>query len=167
MRLRDVERGDVGAYVRMRCDPVMMAELGGPRPREVIAAKIARDSVQAAADAAWTKMIIADEDAPGVVADSVTLWSREDREAAMPEIGWMILPEFQGRRIATAAVRMLLGCARKQDRWGLGMRSHGHERRLERSLPVSRVPFRGGAGDGLRGTGVPHQSLGHQPPPPT
>ena len=38
MRLRDVEPGDVGAYVRMRCDPVMMAELGGPRPREGMAA---------------------------------------------------------------------------------------------------------------------------------
>jgi hypothetical protein len=30
VRLRDVELGDVGSYVRMRCDPVMMAELGGP-----------------------------------------------------------------------------------------------------------------------------------------
>jgi hypothetical protein len=30
VRLRDVELGDVDAYVRMRCDPVMMAELGGP-----------------------------------------------------------------------------------------------------------------------------------------
>jgi hypothetical protein len=39
MRLRDVEPGDVGAYVRMRCDPVMMAELGGPQPREGISAK--------------------------------------------------------------------------------------------------------------------------------
>jgi hypothetical protein len=28
MLLRDVEPGDVAAYVRMRCDPVMMAELG-------------------------------------------------------------------------------------------------------------------------------------------
>ncbi len=33
VRLRDVELGDVSAYVRMRCDPVMMAELGGPLPR--------------------------------------------------------------------------------------------------------------------------------------
>jgi len=34
----------------MRCDPVMMAELGGPLPREGIAAKVARDAQQAAAD---------------------------------------------------------------------------------------------------------------------
>jgi hypothetical protein len=36
VRLRDVELGDISAYVRMRCDPVVMAELGGPLPREGI-----------------------------------------------------------------------------------------------------------------------------------
>jgi hypothetical protein len=50
MRLRDVELGDVSAYVRMRCDPVIMAELGGPLPREGVEEKVARD-VQAAARA--------------------------------------------------------------------------------------------------------------------
>jgi hypothetical protein len=45
MRLRDVEPGDVGAYVRMRCDPVMMAELGGPQPREGMAGHFAERGV--------------------------------------------------------------------------------------------------------------------------
>ena len=43
LRLRDVELGDVSACVRMRCDPVMMVELGGPLPREAIEEKVARD----------------------------------------------------------------------------------------------------------------------------
>ena len=43
VRLRDVELGDVDAYVRMRCDPAMMAELGGPLPREGVEDKVARD----------------------------------------------------------------------------------------------------------------------------
>ena len=119
MRLRDVEPGDVDAYVRMRCDPVMMAELGGPLPREGMAAKVARDVQQAAADAAWIKMIIPDGSAPEVVAGSVALWSHEVGETPMSEIGWMVLPEFQGRGIATTAVRMLLTLAREQNRWGL------------------------------------------------
>jgi RimJ/RimL family protein N-acetyltransferase len=118
MRLRDVELGDVGAYVRMRCDPVMMAELGGPLAREGMAAKVARDVQRAAADTAWIKMIIPDGSAPGVVAGSVTLWSHEDSGTAMSEIGWMVLPEFQGRGIATTGVRMLLALACEQDRWG-------------------------------------------------
>jgi hypothetical protein len=119
MRLRDVEPGDVGAYVRMRCDPVMMAELGGPQPREGMAAKVARDVQQAASDAAWIKMIIPDESVPGVVAGSIALWSHEDGQTSMSEIGWMVLPEFQGRGIATTTVRMLLALAREQDFWGL------------------------------------------------
>ena len=41
--LRDVEPGAVDAYVRMRCDPEMMAELGGPLPRDGIEAKVDTD----------------------------------------------------------------------------------------------------------------------------
>jgi hypothetical protein len=43
VRLRDVQLSDVGWYVRMRCDPVMTAELGGPLPREGMEAKVDRD----------------------------------------------------------------------------------------------------------------------------
>jgi hypothetical protein len=107
----------------MRCDPVMMAELGGPQPREGIAAKVARDVQQAAADTAWIKMIIPDGSAPGVVASLVVLWSHADSGTAMSEIGWMVLPEFQGRGIAKTAVRMLLELAGEQDRWGRCTRS--------------------------------------------
>jgi RimJ/RimL family protein N-acetyltransferase len=119
MRLRDVELGDVSAYVRMRCDPLMMAELGGPLPREGMEAKVARDVQQAATDAAWIKMIIPDGSGPEVVAGSVALWSHDDRGTPMSEIGWMVRPEFQGQGIAKSAVHMLLALARDQDRWGL------------------------------------------------
>ena len=44
MKPRDVEPGDVDAYLRMRCDPAMMAELGGPVRYESIAAKVETDS---------------------------------------------------------------------------------------------------------------------------
>lgn len=119
MLLRDVEPGDVGAYVRMRCDPVMMAELGGPLPREGIEEKVARDVRDAAAGAALIKMIIPDEAGPGTVAGSVALWPSERDGGRISEIGWMVLPEFQGRGVARRAVRMLLEIARQQGRWGL------------------------------------------------
>jgi hypothetical protein len=48
--LRDVEPGDVDAYVRMRCDPAMMADLGGPLPRYGIEAKVATDVRRTRAD---------------------------------------------------------------------------------------------------------------------
>jgi RimJ/RimL family protein N-acetyltransferase len=120
VRLRDVELGDVGAYVRMRCDPVMMAELGGPLPREGIEEKVATDVQSAAADESWIKMIVPGEAAPDVAAGSVALWSHdEDGGEPITEIGWMVLPEFQGRGLAKRAVRMVLELARDDGRWGL------------------------------------------------
>lgn len=120
MRLRDVELGDVRAYVRMRCDPVMMAELGGPQPREGIQEKVARDVQAAAAGEAWIKMIVPGGAARDAVAGSVALWSHdEDGGEPITEIGWMVLPEFQGRGLAKQAVRMLLELARDDGRWGL------------------------------------------------
>ena len=100
VRLRDVELGDVSAYVRMRCDPVMMAELGGPLPREGIKEKVARDVQAAAAGEAWIKMILPGGAARDAVAGSVALWSHDDGGEPITEIGWMVLPEFQGRGLA-------------------------------------------------------------------
>src|ERR1700757_5219661 len=43
----------------------------------------------------------------------------EDGGRRVTEIGWMVLPEFQGRGLARQAVRMLLEQARDDGRWGL------------------------------------------------
>ena len=119
MQLRDVELGDVDAYVRMRCDPVMMADLGGPLPREGIEDKVARDVKAAAADASWVKMIVPDGASPDAVGGTVVLWSHDEDGEPMSEIGWMVLPEFQGHGLAKLGVRTLLGLARDDGRWGL------------------------------------------------
>ena len=118
MRLRDVQFSDVDAYARMRCDPVMMAELGGPLPREGIEDKVRRDVDQAAADVAWIKMIVPDGDS-SEVAGSVVLWPHEASDETTSEIGWMVRPEFQGQGLGKHAVRVLLEAARDDGRWGL------------------------------------------------
>ena len=105
VRLRDVAVDDVDAYVRMRCDPAMMGELGGPLPREGMADKVRRDAEDAAADRARVKMIVPEPDRPDVVAGSVTIWSHEAADGFLSEIGWMVLPEFQGRGLGKGAVR--------------------------------------------------------------
>jgi RimJ/RimL family protein N-acetyltransferase len=120
MRLRDVtvDDVDVDAYVRMRCDPVMMTDLGGPLPRAGMADKVRRDALDAAADRAWIKMVVPDVDAPEVVAGHVTIWSHDGDDGPLSEIGWMVLPRFQGQGLGKRAVRMLLEQARDEDRWG-------------------------------------------------
>lgn len=121
VRLRNVEVGDVDAYLRMRCDPDMMRELGGPLPRDGIEEKVRRDAHQAASDSAWIKMITPDEADPTLVAGSVTLWSHDEDgdDTVLSEIGWMVLPEFQGRGLARRAVRTVLELAGEDGRWGL------------------------------------------------
>jgi RimJ/RimL family protein N-acetyltransferase len=125
-----VELGDLDAYVRMRCDPVMMAELGGPLPREGMEAKVRRDVEMVAADLGWIKMIVLDQDdkdaelgegARDTVAGSVVLWSHEEdgEDEPISETGWMVLPEFQGRGLAKRAVREVLRQARDDGRWWL------------------------------------------------
>ncbi|WP_210634907.1 GNAT family N-acetyltransferase [Streptomyces sp. GESEQ-13] len=118
MQLRNVLPGDIDAYIRMRCDPVMMADLGGPLPRAGMADTVRRDAQQAAADLAWVKMIVSDPVAD-VVSGTVTIRFRDIGEGPMSEIGWMVLPEFQGQGVGKRAVRALLEQARDQDRWGV------------------------------------------------
>ncbi len=64
-------------------------------------------------------MIVPDEVAPDVVAGNVVLWSHDEDGEPVSEIGWMVLPEFQGRGLGKRAVRMLLDLARDDGRWGL------------------------------------------------
>ena len=118
MLLRDVTVDDVDAYVRMRCDPAMMADLGGPLPREGMADKVRRDAEEAAADQSWLKMIVPDPDRPEVVAGSLALWSHDPGDGPLSEIGWMVLPEFQGRGLAKRAARALIDKAWEEGRWG-------------------------------------------------
>ena len=118
MRLRDVSLDDIDAYVSMRCDPGMMAELGGPLPREGIEAKVRSDVDDCIAGRAWVLMIVPDEAHPHEVAGSVVLWSHAPDGEELSEIGWMVLPEFQGRGLGKAAVHAVLSRARQEGRWG-------------------------------------------------
>lgn len=119
MLLRDVTPDDLDAYVRMRCDPDMMRDLGGPLPREGMREKVERDVRDAVRDTAWTKMIVPDPADPGTVAGTVTLWSHDDGGQRISEIGWMVLPAHQGRGHGKRAVRALLDLAAEDGRWGL------------------------------------------------
>ncbi|BCJ38270.1 hypothetical protein Athai_57730 [Actinocatenispora thailandica] len=102
----------------------MMAELGGPQPADRMPDKVRRDVAEAAADLAWIQMIVpdpagpADPADPAQVAGNVVIWTHELAGTPISEIGWMVLPEYQGRGYAKRAVRQLLARARDERRWG-------------------------------------------------
>ena len=63
MKLRDVDLDDLALWERLRCDPAMNAELGGPQPREEIPAKLAEDVAATAADTCWISVVESDDGA--------------------------------------------------------------------------------------------------------
>jgi RimJ/RimL family protein N-acetyltransferase len=102
----------------MRCDPEMMANLGGPQSPDDMVRKAARDAAEAEADHAWILMILPDDSDPTAVAGTVALWSDTQHAEPFSEIGWMVLPEFQGRGVAKGAVQQVIDRARVDGRWG-------------------------------------------------
>ncbi|MGW1059497.1 GNAT family N-acetyltransferase [Micromonospora rubida] len=153
MLLRDVDAGDVDAYRLMRCDPVMMADLGGPMPPESVPGQLRHDIDLVARGAGLIRMIVPDPAEPATVAGTVTLVRHEVDGEPGGEIGWMVLPEHQGRGVAKRAVRLLLDEARDDGRWsrvhafpGVG---NGPSNGICRSLGFvllgeRETPFRGG-----------------------
>jgi hypothetical protein len=83
----------------------MMAELGGPLPRNGIEAKLDTDVRKTRADDYWVSMIVPDLAGPDIVAGTVGLWSHDDGDdAGLSEIGWMVMPEFRVRGTPNAEI---------------------------------------------------------------
>ncbi len=116
VQLRKITIDDLWLYEAIHCDPAMMAELGGPLPKEGLAEKLRRDAQDVEADRVWVFAIIPDRGAD-TTAGTVSIWNHEWRGETITEIGWMVLPEFQGRGLASEAVRSVLRKARSEGRW--------------------------------------------------
>jgi len=116
--LRDITVDDLPLYEAIHCDPAMMADLGGPLPKEGLAEKLEKDAATTAAGETWVLVIVPD-DGPGAAAGSVTIWAHEEHGEEINEIGWMVLPPYQGQGIGKAAVRSALDRARSEGRWGV------------------------------------------------
>ena len=115
MKLRDITIDDVDLYERLLCDPDMMRELGGPSPRDSIHDKVRRDVAATRNDESWSSIIVSADDEP---MGNVCIWTHET-ESSFSEIGWMVLPAFQGRGIGRAAASTILERAGVDGRWGM------------------------------------------------
>jgi RimJ/RimL family protein N-acetyltransferase len=114
MRFRDVRMNDLGLWERLRCDPAMNTELGGPQPTEEIPGKLAEDVAAVSTDTSWIVVMESDD---GEAMGSVCIW-RHDAAPPFSEIGWGVLPEFQGQGVGKRSVAALLERAREDGRWG-------------------------------------------------
>ena len=122
-------------------DPAMMEYLGGPETSEKIAERQARYEQLPNC----FKIVFEGEDAGWV-----GFWEREHHGETVYEMGWSVLPAFQGRGIATQATKA--GARRGARRRGAPLRPAspvGRQRALERGLPQGRLRAAGGLRRGV------------------
>lgn len=113
MDLRSLTRSDLPLYQRLYRDERMWVELGGV-PGQDIATKLESDARSAGEDRHWVLVIVTDS---GEAAGTVALWDHEWEGETIDEIGWMVLPDFQGLGLASAAVAEALRRADAAKRW--------------------------------------------------
>jgi RimJ/RimL family protein N-acetyltransferase len=106
VRLEPWGEGDLGLLQKCLGDSAMMEHLGGPESPEKIAERQAR---YAQPDSKQFKIV---DEATGEGAGWVGYWERDWRDEEVYEIGWSVIPAFQGRGIATTATVALLDLAR-------------------------------------------------------
>ena len=88
----------------------MTEHLGGPENPEKIAERQAR--YEQAADSDTTRLFKVVDDATEEAVGWVGYWERSWRDQQVYEIGWSVLPAFQGRGIAGEATAQALADAR-------------------------------------------------------
>jgi len=101
---------DVELRLRTQTDPLMMAELGGPRSPEDIERAHAKALALAAEGRCWSLKVVVD----GSTVGCVDVFESSHEGETIHEIGWMVLPEFQGRGLAGRAVQAVLERARTE-----------------------------------------------------
>jgi RimJ/RimL family protein N-acetyltransferase len=103
--------GDLGLLDRLMGDPRMTEHLGGPETAEKLRKRQARYEDLEGGDRMF-KIV----DAPsGAGVGSVGFWTKEWRDEQVYEVGWMVVPEFQGRGIAVAATAQVIEIAKHDD----------------------------------------------------
>jgi RimJ/RimL family protein N-acetyltransferase len=103
---------DLPLLKRLLGDPVMMAHLGGPESPEKIAERHVR--FQRLGDAGTGRMFKIVDDATGDGVGSVGYWPRRWRDQEVYEMGWSVLPAFQGRGIAASGTAQAIAVARSE-----------------------------------------------------
>ncbi|HTT30839.1 MAG TPA: GNAT family N-acetyltransferase [Solirubrobacteraceae bacterium] len=106
--------GDLPLLERLMGDPRMTEHLGGPESPEKLRERQQRYERLEGGD----RMFKIVEVASGAGVGSVGFWAKDWRNEQVYEIGWMVVPEFQGRGVAVAATAQAIELAKRDDEHG-------------------------------------------------
>ena len=110
MTLEPWGSGDLPLLERLMGDPRITEHLGGPETPEKLRERQARyENLQDG-----ERMFKIVDSASGEAVGSVGYWPRTWRNLEVFEIGWSVLPGFQGRGIAASAAAQAIALARDE-----------------------------------------------------
>jgi RimJ/RimL family protein N-acetyltransferase len=108
VRLEPWGRGDLALLRQCVGDPAMMEHVGGPESEEKIAERQSRYELPG------SKQYKIVDDATGEGVGWVGYWERDWQGNQVYEIGWAVIPAFQGRGIASSATLDAVAIARAE-----------------------------------------------------
>ena len=114
VRIEPWDDGDI-ELLRAINAPEMTQHLGGPETEEKVVARHRRYVALNEGDTGRMFRIVARAD--GASVGSVGYWDHEWNGTTAAEVGWMVLPPFQGHGIAVAAMRLLIDVVRAGRRY--------------------------------------------------
>jgi RimJ/RimL family protein N-acetyltransferase len=101
---------DLALTEALELDAGVMRELGGPRARE----ELPRVHARRLEDPWYFKIVDAGS---GEALGTIGVWEKDLDGQTLLETGWMVLPPFQGRRVASRALALLIGRVRAEPRF--------------------------------------------------
>jgi RimJ/RimL family protein N-acetyltransferase len=100
--------GDLPLLERLMGDPRVTAHLGGPENPDKLRERQDRYERLEGGDRMFKIIDVASRAGVG----SVGFWTKDWRDGQVYEVGWMVVPEYQGRGIAAAATERAIEVAR-------------------------------------------------------
>ena len=104
---------DLPLLEKLLGDPAMTEHLGGPETHEQL---VRRNERYSTLDGTTGWMFKVTREPGSQPVGSVGYWEREWRDEVVYEVGWSVLPAFQGQGIATAATAAGIEKARSEER---------------------------------------------------
>jgi RimJ/RimL family protein N-acetyltransferase len=114
MELVPYTQDDLALTEAIECDEEMMKDLGGAWPKEAIPETHRKRLAFIAGGSWWLKIV---PEPGGPAAGTIGIWPMEWKGEPAHEMGWMVLPAFQGRGLASGAGRLILERARADGRF--------------------------------------------------
>lgn len=112
INLRSWKEDDLSLLERLLGDPIMTKHIGGPETPQKI-----RERLERYCKDSKIHMFVIVLQPENIGIGSIGFWAKEWLGESIWESGWRILPEYQGKGIATKAISLIIERARAEQKY--------------------------------------------------